>query len=471
MAGTGKSAIARTLGGALRHTGLLAASFFCSRTTTALSDARKIVPTLSRTVADVYPAFKSALLEALKADPDVAHSSLEEQFKVLLVDTFLISSQEVSNTPTRVVILDAIDECADQMEVSRLITLITKYASLPIKFFITSRPEASVRTKLSLVRDGRESVLYLHDIEQEVVRKDIYKYLHDRLAEIPENRNDFQPATEWPPPKELDILVQRADNLFIFAFTAYLYISDLENNPKRRLEELTSQSAGSMPLVSLDQIYTFILAAALRRKHGRDSDEMLLVLRTIVTLRTTLCVASIASLLDIRADRVRDALAGLHSLLSVPRENDKGVVQTFHASFPDYLTEVTRSGQHPWCVKTPEVHHGLTLGCHRVMNVYLKFNVCGLDTSHRKNAQLQHKNAIRSDLTYSCRYWIDHWISSVPGNYLATNTLELLRSKFLYWLEVLSFLGMARDASVLLRKALVFSKAVCNVHFSWDHVV
>jgi hypothetical protein len=467
MAGTGKSAIARTLGRILQDMGLLGSSFFCSRSKSPdLADVHKIVPTLSKGLADASPSFKSALFQMLRSNTDAAYYSLEEQFKTLLSQPFDVTA--LGSSPRRVIVLDAIDECAKEEDVSMLMRLIIKHGSaLPIKFLITSRPEAHITTKLPPVTSTQESILWLHDIERDIVRQDIAKYLHAKLMELKDDRNDFQPSGCWPPPKQLDILADRADKPFIYAFTAYRYISDPEDDPSERLKELTLLPSGASMVsatTDVDEVYSLILRSSLRKRKGEKASDMLRVLGTLISVHVTPSVLILASLLEMPVSRVKHALAGLHSLVSVPQDDHSNEVATFHASFPDYLTDMERSGNQQWFVDSADFHRDITASCIRIMNHQLKFNVCGLTTSHKGNKE-QPTTSVPGDLIYACQHWVNHWVvsPSLSVVVLGLSVLHFLRKKFLFWLEVLSCHDMVPETSGILRKALAFGTPVRNI--------
>ena len=203
------------------------------------------------------------------------------------------------------------------------------------------------------------------------------------------------------------------DKLFIYAFTAYEYISDPEFDPQLRLEQLTSSTDANGPLMTkrLDDIYSLILGEALGKRRGRDRTDLTRTIAAIVTLRDPLSVVDLARLLNMSAMRVRSALSGLHSLINVPTA-EEGWNSTFHASFGDYLTDHEHSGLEEWLVDSSQVHRDLSHACIRVMNAGLHFNITGSRTSHVKNGDQLQDFRLAGGLTYACRFWADHVVAS-----------------------------------------------------------
>jgi cytidylate kinase len=82
MAGTGKSAIARTFSRSLRKENLLGGSFFCSRGSAAREDTKRIIPTLAASLARRDSGYRDALLHTLDDNKDLTvHSNLDEQLE------------------------------------------------------------------------------------------------------------------------------------------------------------------------------------------------------------------------------------------------------------------------------------------------------------------------------------------------------------------------------------------------------
>ena len=72
LAGTGKSTIAQTFSETIAKTGILGASFFCSRDYLDRRELKNIFPTLAHQLARQYPAFRSHIVRIIKQDPYVA---------------------------------------------------------------------------------------------------------------------------------------------------------------------------------------------------------------------------------------------------------------------------------------------------------------------------------------------------------------------------------------------------------------
>jgi hypothetical protein len=121
MAGTGKTTIAYILSIILTSLNILGATFFCSRLVNEYTKVERIIPTIAYNLARNYPSLASTILEVLKNDPDVAKRTLNRQFTELLVKPIRV--ENLAGSPI-VVIIDALDECANQTEVQNLLSIL-----------------------------------------------------------------------------------------------------------------------------------------------------------------------------------------------------------------------------------------------------------------------------------------------------------------------------------------------------------
>ncbi|KAJ1300929.1 hypothetical protein OPQ81_003355 [Rhizoctonia solani] len=229
-AGTGKTTIAYSFCERLSDTGKLAASFFCTRTSQEYREAKRIIPTIAYQLARFSAPFRYALCGALDKDPDVSSRIPSKQFELLLAKP--LHKVRDNMAKNLVVVIDALDECSDPHVVELVLRIRFRFASdLPVKFFVTSRPEPVIRgSMLAGIAecDRPHSILYLHEIEKSLVQADIKLYLKDELRYmLPSHCADIQE------------LAEQAGNLFIYAATAVRYIQSpgRTSNSRERLKK------------------------------------------------------------------------------------------------------------------------------------------------------------------------------------------------------------------------------------------
>ncbi|KAF4416821.1 hypothetical protein CFRS1_v003696 [Colletotrichum fructicola] len=126
-AGTGKSTIARTVADYLAKKERLAGGYFFKRGEQGRNDTTRLFPTLAAQLTDATPPFKSCLrksLAGLERDA-VEKKGLEAQFDQLLWRPLADLSLDPSRL-TKVIIIDALDECERPGHLRQVLNLLAK---------------------------------------------------------------------------------------------------------------------------------------------------------------------------------------------------------------------------------------------------------------------------------------------------------------------------------------------------------
>ena len=390
MAGTGKSAIARSFSRFLHDNWLLGGSFFCLRGNESRGDVRRILPTLAWYLARRDQQYRASLLPILREHPDVVDYTIEKQVEFLLEkplnDVFIKHQGSQMTRPPLVLLIDALDECYDAGEVQQLLKrLISVSKDLPVKIFLTSRPERHILTEFESPPSRLHRILRLHDIEKDLVEADIRLYLRTRLNMIRSSRSfpTSSLSEEWPSKNDVDRLTTLAGTLFIYAFTAVKYIEG--HNPVGRLKTLTrfTVDAGLPFYAALDGMYTLVLSAALDPKNytSREIDATKRILAAVLAAREPIRISDMSRILAIDLDDIRTNLDRIRAVINIPPWEEDGVVSTFHASFADFLTAPERA-QESMKITLSAAHHDLADGCLKIMKSDLHFNIAECKTSY-----------------------------------------------------------------------------------------
>ncbi|KZV72767.1 hypothetical protein PENSPDRAFT_717139 [Peniophora sp. CONT] len=447
MAGTGKSAVARSFCHILRQDGLLGGSFFCSRGgSVEEGNVQRIIPTLAASMSKGNTAFNQALLTLLQREPFSIQWNVQLQIERLLCGP-LDDAQNKYGIAFPIFVIDALDECADGYATrDLLVRLVRLSGSLNAKFFLTSRPEAHLRSQLESMDPRLGKVLRLHDIERDIVRADISLYLTNELRAMRELT--FPP--KWPLKADIAVLTRLSDKLFIYAFTALQY---LRRDPVSRLKKLTGTAvvAGRPMTKPLDDIYNLILSEAMDPDlYEVDEIEMSrAIIANIVTMREPLSVEALSKLLSLPVDQIKSSINRLYAVIYVPIRDDNGALSTFHASFGDFVTDHSRAPQYmdKHILKS---HRALAMTClDALQSDRLCFNVSQALTSYLPNSEQQ--LALFSDsFRYACLHWGHHIASGHNMELLTSLERVFVGPKFLFWLEVLSSLGLSEKATDIL---------------------
>ncbi|KAG8783535.1 hypothetical protein FRC12_019623 [Ceratobasidium sp. 428] len=433
MAGTGKTTIAYSFCRKLEDSRRLAASFFCSRQLPGCHDVDQIVPTVSSQLSQFSLPFRAAVSQVLQSDSYAHNQLVPDQFRQLILEP-LVKSKNALPTDL-VVVVDALDECDGNKGADIFMALLSNAGDLPIKFFVTSRPDAKILDLMRVRRGGETSEeLHLHDLDQSIVSGDIRTYLRTKLALSP---------------SDLDTLVERSGVLFIYAATVIQYIgSDNFSRATKRLKGVLGSGkdgarSGADKLIN--GLYATILAAAFEdTDHAgldeSDQDEIKQILHTVVCAQEPLSIEIVARMLGLENETVEAALRPLRSVLQV--SDMTGIITTLHESFPDYLLDKSRSGGF-YC-DANEQHARLTRICFNQINrPNPPFNICKFESSYVLDTEVPDlparvEKAISRELRYACHYWGAHIMLARYSQDLAGMLLSFLSERFLFWLEVVN---------------------------------
>ena len=460
LAGTGKSTIAQTTAERVFADGQLGASFFCSRDFEDRSNLHFIFPTLAIQLARKYAALRSILIPLVQSDPGVAHGSLYEQMRRLIVQP--LKESAIST----VVVIDALDECKDKEPTSAILSVLGQFVfEIPqVKFFLTGRPESHIQEgfRLSLLAEATDAFI-LHNIESSLVNDDILLFLQWSFLEITHRHGGLD---GWPTKEQLDQLSKRAAGLFVYAVATVKFVNHRNHNPRERLDHLLQSPDSSAyegktefkTNKTLDSLYMSILQEAFGHDDPEGDPKVRSVLGAVMLATNPLPPSAIAALSGIDPITVSFQLSSIQSLLLL-QEGDYPV-QPFHKSFPDFIVDPTRCTSQRFCISPPDHHSELLIGCLKLMNARLEKNMCkipkGDTNSEVDDLQERANQYIDHGLQYGCGSWHKHLDHDTAPAYKLRITSALhkfLEEKFLFWLDVLSVLGTTRNAVDALKAA------------------
>ena len=250
------------------------------------------------------------------------------------------------------------------------------------------------------------------------------------------------------------------------------FVDHRNNNPREQLARLLQSPRSSVyegktrfkSNTTLDLLYMSILQEAFGDDDPEDDPIVRSVLGAMILVANPLSPSTIATLLGISIDNVFLRLSSVHSLLIL-----QGVsypVQPFHKSFHDFILSSTRCTSERFHISPPSHHPEVLVGCFKLMNQTLEKNMCKLPdavaNSEVEDLSKRTEQYLDPALQYACKSWYKHLIDEHTIHTPAiTSALHcLLEKKFLFWLEVLSVLGAAREAVEALEVAARWLK-VC----------
>ncbi|KAJ6003139.1 purine and uridine phosphorylase [Penicillium sp. IBT 35674x] len=451
-AGTGKSTISRTVASLLRGKGLLGASFFFKRGEEDRASGKKLFPTLVAQLANNIPQLRPFIQEALKGDPRISEKVLNEQFKKLLLEPLLQMDHRAGTATTRVVIIDALDECEQESDVQlilRLLPQVKPSSLLRLRFLLTSRPDLPIRLGFQSITDEHQD-LVLHEVPTPIVEGDISLFLQHKIGELRRTLVNRWPELhhDWPGNQRITTLVTMSVPLFIFAATVCRILGDPQWHPEESLGEILAHQNDKS---NLDGTYLPVLNRLLRNQSGakkmRLIQEYRMLIGTILILETPLPARSLSKLAGIQKESMSLRLDSLHAVLSVPDDETKPV-KVFHLSFRDFLLDLDARDKTPFWINEKEMHEVLMNQCLGVMRCSLSRNICNLPGEGTKKSDIDPQLVDRHlslELRYACRYWSQHLVQSQNPAGAIEKVFLILKVHFLHWVEAMSILDLVSE--------------------------
>jgi hypothetical protein len=464
MAGTGKSTISRTVAQFFEEKGQLGASFFFKRGEGDRGNASRFFTTIAAQLAIKVPSLVPSIAKAIEVDPIISEKVLKEQFEKLVLQPLSEMTYTPPTASTLIVVIDALDECERESDIRTILHLLAQAKDMRpvcLRIFTTSRPELPIRLGFKEMSDDTHQDLVLHEIPKATIEDDISTYLRHEFARIRAEHSKRRPQyplpPDWPGDGNIQALVQIAIPLFIFASTICRFVADPRWDPKKRLNTILESQTASQAS-KLDRTYLPILDQLLIDQDEVEKDrlasEFREVVGAIVILADPLSTVSLASLLDIPKEDVDGRIDSLHSVLSIPT-NEDAPVRLLHLSFRDFLLDPQKRGKSPFWVDEREMHERIANKCLQLMSrpKYLSENICNLPTPGTLRTEIGSRTVdayLLAEVQYACRYWVYHLEQSKRRIRDGEQVHIFLQNHLLHWLEALSLMGDASESIAMI---------------------
>jgi hypothetical protein len=464
MAGTGKSTVARTVAHSFKDKSQLGASFFFKRGEGDRGNASRFFTTIAEDLAIKVPSLVPSIAKAISVDPRIPEKTLNEQFEKLIRQPLLAMTYAPRQVSTLIIVIDALDECEkekDIREILRLLATARDVRPICLRIFVTSRPELPIRLGFAEISEDTHQDLVLHEIPKADIEHDISTYLRHEFmrirAEYSKRSPQHQLSADWPGDENIQILVKMAIPLFIFAATVCRFVADpIKGNPKKRLSAILEYQTASQAS-KFDRTYLPILDQLLIDQDDAEKEELAREFReivgTIIILVDPLSTISLSSLLNIAQEDVNGRLDLLHSVLSIPT-NEDAPVRLLHLSFRDFLLDPQKRGKSPFWVDERKTHERIASKCLEVMSRprCLKENLCSLQGPGTLRTEVDKRvidERLPSHVQYACRYWVHHLEQSKGRIHDGDQVHLFLQQHLLHWLEAMSLIQKISESIIL----------------------
>ena len=358
---------------------------------------------------------------------------------------------------TLVFVIDALDECGNNQSRKVILTVLTNaVVQAPwLKIIITSRPESDIQRFFD---DTIQSPHLRYDLATDQnAGADLRVFAQSQFDLVAANSHLSAP---WPEESLFNRVISQANGLFIFVKTIVLALEKC-SYPTKTLEATLQDSAVSPGLETLYGLYSSIVRAQIIDNHPKFR-WMIGVILTTGSYRS-LCDETIARLAEVEPSVVKTWVDRLNSLL-YRDEGANGGIRARHLSISDFFMS-------DHCHSDYRIHLGdanvqLGISCLKMMIRGLHFNICRLEDSRLANADIEDlalriKEYIPDELQYSSLYWSNHICTPSPNwNSRALGSLkEFFEGLYpLYWIEVLSLMGMVPIGAPSLRRVIPLIK-------------
>jgi len=406
-AGSGKSTVAYSIAEEWSNSG---ASFFFSRARLSLRESRLVFRTIAFQLRINYPILRAPISRALE-DPAILTANSETQLQKLILDPIL---QTQTHLPKRlVVIIDALDECDDNIIVNIVGLLATtpeKYdlsIRIRLRFLVTSRPEEPLIEFFT--------GLHIPSFDMSTVNpeKDICIFLEDALQKLA-NSTPYEMKE-----KDIRLLADISGGVFVAARIAVDFVAS-GKSPDSQLQKL--HNAGQIS--GLDVVYHLVLAQA------SSVLDILQPIATIVLSFAPLSRLALTDLLHIKTECLDNLLHALCAVIHV-REGD--AIYPIHASLRDFLTDPDRCTNSHIFVNPTHHHSMISHACFdRMASLLQKPDLHDICRDGQK--------LLPDDLTYACQYWARHLAKSNLDQSLVDRLHDFASTRLLYWIEGLSLI-------------------------------
>ncbi|KDR79878.1 hypothetical protein GALMADRAFT_1166879 [Galerina marginata CBS 339.88] len=358
-AGSGKSAIMQTIAELCRSSNKsLGGTFFFSRGKLGREDSRLLFTTIAYQLALHVPGLGQYVNRAMLKDSSLDTKEISKQFKALIIEPF--RKLALPRSQIYFVIIDGLDECQGFEVQRQILTLIAKSlaeANIPLRFLITSRPEAHLNeTFRQDYLDCRTRRISL-DSSVYNTERDIRLFLKAGFDTIAK-RNEYIMArieAAWPTESDIDHLVEKSSGQFIYPATVLKFVGAELHHPVKQLAIVLKPapvSSTSTLYTNIDQLYTQILNTC------PYPTILARILAVLLVLHCPQPPEVYDEILGFGEGDVTMTLRGLHSIVRFPNpEEDKRERREYnlreeydqtrglrlhHALFRDFLLDAHR---------------------------------------------------------------------------------------------------------------------------------
>ncbi|KAJ3532804.1 hypothetical protein NM208_g8270 [Fusarium decemcellulare] len=425
-AGTGKSTLARTMADKLTKTSQIVAGYFFKQGEASRNRVSYLFPTIASRLIVTVPHYEATLRKSFKSNPNT--------------DIDRLSS-------TKVIIIDALDECDNLHRATDIIKLLQCLQDLKTLRLM----EAGHGNLLPLITD------YVHDISS-----DIEVVLRTAFGKI---QTEASLEDAWLTERQFRHVLERATH---------------PSSPVSSMPQLYSNTF-TTDRVKLDQMYAIVFETLDSNTETGESGYVTMleqktlqkILGAIVLVAEPLQAATLDGLLQLKKNTTQRWLECLRALEDVP-VLERDPVEMVHKSFSNFILKEKLKEEKWYHIDAEEVHEHLADGCLKQLETHLRNDIC--DTGDHGMSRLELELAtiwrcITSGLEYSSLFWWHHWLRCKTEGHDYKRLYSFFRFHLLHWIECISILGYFAPTATAFNGIYAEMKVIAAVHGGlklWD---
>ena len=366
---------------------------------------------------------------------------------------------------TLIFVIDAFDKCGNDKSCPSILRALTDAAAqVPwLKIIITSRTEADIQHFFN--HPAHSSHLRYDLATDQDASADLRAFARSEFDQVAKK---WHLPTLWPEESDFNKVICRAKGLFIFIKTLILALERFDD-PKESLKKALRDSART-GLEPLYELYSSILNA--QRVHKTAEFQRMIETILIAAPYRALCDETIAELAEVEVYLIQRWVDALSSLLYRDEVTNRGI-RVRHLSIYDFFIS-DRCG---YQVNLQHASAQLGIACMKTMVTHLRFNICKLEDSRLANEDIKDlpmriKENVSEALQYSCLHWSNHLCSLPDNDDQRVLVLDSLKTFFegmyaLFWVEVLSIMGMVPTGAPSLRRVTSWVRVSTSPAFGY----
>ncbi|KAK4062292.1 hypothetical protein Trihar35433_9113 [Trichoderma harzianum] len=427
----------------------LVSFFFCQATDERINNSISVLRGLIFSLVDQQRHLLKHLREHYARqgkslfEPPSAWYALSDILRSLL-------SELSNNQKPTCLLVDALDECVNEEDMSRLLDFIVKMSNeFPyVKWVVSSRNWPQIIDKLESL--GPQAQLSL-ELNANSVASAVQIYIKQKVSQLSESKG-YKKDREEAVRKYLQ---ENADGTFLWVA---LVCQNLQRvSAWNALSKLKAYPPG------LDPFYQQMVNGLAKSGEAGICKRILAVVtvaRQPLTLQELIALAETPGELDEKIPAICDLIAQCGSFLTIRDE----VVYFVHQSAKDFL--VATNTEQTLFLEIAKVNDYMVSRSIDLMSELLTrdmYNLSDLDI-HIDDAQALDPNPLTT-IGYSCVFWIDHFVESITSKakttttttedisqVLVDDTKAFIERKYLFWLEALSLLRRIPEGIMSMRK-------------------